>query len=270
MSDTYTKLFSSITESTVWGESYATRIVWVTLLAMADAQGDVHASIPGLARRGNVTVPEVEDALLSFLSPDAYSRTKDEDGRRIEEIDGGWHLINHGKYSAVRSAEERREYKRKWDRENRSSGHARTKAVRQESDSSPTRPDSPAPSTPTPTPEEQKQEPARATPAGFACKAMKDAGCVRVNPSHPDLLAALEEGVIPKELADAVREALDAGKSNPFPWAIATARGRHAEGPKPAPLHGACHENSRRLSASEQTRAAIAARRERESVDAVL
>lgn len=150
MSDTYTKLFSSITESTVWGESYSTRVVWVTMLAMSDAQGNVYGAIPGLSRRANVTVPEVEEALLAFLSPDSYSRTKDEDGRRIEEIDGGWHLINHGKYSAVRGAEERREYKRNWDQNNRPSGHQRA-AVRQQSDSSPTKPDSPAAPALTPT-----------------------------------------------------------------------------------------------------------------------
>lgn len=120
MSDTYTKLFSSITESTVWGEPYATRIVWVAMLAMADAKGQVYGSIPGLARRANVTLQEVETALESFRLPDPYSRTKDADGRRIEDIDGGWRLINHAKYGAIRGAEERREYKREWDRKNRS------------------------------------------------------------------------------------------------------------------------------------------------------
>lgn len=116
MSDTYTKLFSSITESTVWGEPYATRIVWVTLLAMADSRGNCYGSVPGLARRANVTTDEARAALDSFRAPDSDSRTKDHDGRRIEDIDGGWKLLNHGKYSAVRSADERRDYKREWDR----------------------------------------------------------------------------------------------------------------------------------------------------------
>jgi hypothetical protein len=120
MSDTYTKLFSSITESTVWGEPYATRIVWVAMLAMADARGNVYGSLPGLARRANVTLEEVERALASFSAPDPYSRARDEDGRRVEKIDGGWHLINHGKYGAIRGVDERREYKREWDRHNRS------------------------------------------------------------------------------------------------------------------------------------------------------
>jgi hypothetical protein len=71
------------------------------------------------------------------------------------------------------------------------------------------------------------------TQAGEACRLMRQAGCVQTNPAHPDLLAALAEGVSPETLADTVREAIDAGKGNPFTWAIATARGRHAQGPRP-------------------------------------
>lgn len=162
MSDTYTKLFSSITESTVWGEPYATRIVWVAMLAMADAKGNVYGAVPGLARRANVTLQEAEAALESFRQPDPYSRTKEADGRRIEDIDGGWRLINHGKYGAIRGTEERREYKREWDRKNRS------KAAKQgdssdnphdESDTNPTNPINPAPPALTPalTLEDQEQ-----------------------------------------------------------------------------------------------------------------
>lgn len=169
MSDTYTKLFSSITESTVWGESYATRIVWVAMLAMADARGNVYGSVPGLARRANVTLEEAEQALASFRSPDPYSRTKDHDGRRIADIDGGWNLVNHGKYGAVRNAEERKEAKRKWDREHRPSGHARGKQGESsptQSDESPTKSDKSAPtSTSTNTSKEQKPKQER-SPSG--------------------------------------------------------------------------------------------------------
>lgn len=151
MSESYTKLFSSITESTVWGEPYATRIVWVTFLAMTNARGCVYGSIPGVARRANVTMAEAEAAIAAFLAPDPHSRSKDSDGRRVEEIDGGWRLINHAKYAKIRDATERADAKREWDRENRPSGYARSR----QSDDSPTKvrqsdesPSSPA--TPTP------------------------------------------------------------------------------------------------------------------------
>lgn len=66
--------------------------------------------------------------------------------------------------------------------------------------------------------------------AGRACRAMRDAGCSRTNPSHPDLLAALAEGVTESALADTAGEAIEAGADNPFAWAISTARRRHKRG----------------------------------------
>lgn len=71
------------------------------------------------------------------------------------------------------------------------------------------------------------------TEAGRACRLMREAGCIQSNPSNPDLIAALSEGVTPEALADTVREGLEAGKQKPFAWAIATARSRHAEGARP-------------------------------------
>lgn len=73
------------------------------------------------------------------------------------------------------------------------------------------------------------------TDAGRACLLMRKAGCHTTNPSHPDLLAAIAEGVTPEALANTVAEGLSRSPAiaNPFPWAIRTARNRHAEGPAP-------------------------------------
>ena len=114
MQPTYTKLFSSITDSTIWCESADTRVVWITMLAMCDRFGRVAASIPGLAKRSQVTLKNTEIALELFLSPDKYSRTKDHEGRRIEEIPGGWRLLNHSMYRDLRDEEDRKAYKREW------------------------------------------------------------------------------------------------------------------------------------------------------------
>lgn len=106
MSMAFTKLFSSITESTVWCEPDGTRLVWITMLAMADKRGRIWASIPGLANRARVPMAATEIAITCFLSPDPYSRTEGNDGRRIEKIDGGWRLINYDKYRDVRDEED--------------------------------------------------------------------------------------------------------------------------------------------------------------------
>lgn len=114
MSMSFTKLFSSITESTIWAEEDKTRLVWITMLAMADRMGRVWASVPGLANRARVSIESTIEALAKFQSPDPYSRTKDFDGRRIEEIDGGWRLLNHKKYREIRDEEAIKESKRKY------------------------------------------------------------------------------------------------------------------------------------------------------------
>lgn len=106
---TYTKLFSSITESTIWREDDKTRILWITMLAMADKHGRIWASIPGLADRAKISVEATEYALRRFQSSDQYSRTQEHEGRRIEPIDGGWKLLNHKKYRSIRDEEGRRE-----------------------------------------------------------------------------------------------------------------------------------------------------------------
>src|SRR5690242_14657962 len=115
----YTKLFNSILASTIWRADNDTRIVWITLLAMADRRGIVEASVPGLADFARVPIPQCEKALAMLMSPDEHSRSKDQDGRRIEPVDGGWRLINHAKYRSKLNEDERREYQRVWQSNHR-------------------------------------------------------------------------------------------------------------------------------------------------------
>lgn len=106
---TFVKVFSSILDSTVWLTPKHVRLVWMTMMVMADRDGVVEASVPGLANRAGVTREECDEALEMFLSPDPDSRTPDEEGRRIRKVDGGWELINHSKYRDRMNAEERKE-----------------------------------------------------------------------------------------------------------------------------------------------------------------
>jgi hypothetical protein len=94
----FTKLFSTIVHSTIWQEELHVKVVWITLLAMADRSGVVEASIPGLAKAAGVSLQECQDSLVRLSSPDPYSRTPDYEGRRIETVPGGWLILNHAKY----------------------------------------------------------------------------------------------------------------------------------------------------------------------------
>ena len=108
----YTKLFNSILASTVWREPMEVRIVWITLLAMADKDGIAEGSVPGLADFARIPVEATRKALERLSSPDPDSRSQEHDGRRIQAVDGGWQLLNHAKYRAKMGADERREYNR--------------------------------------------------------------------------------------------------------------------------------------------------------------
>jgi hypothetical protein len=94
----FTKLDSGIVFSSVWGPEHDTVRVWIALLALCDARGAVRSSVPALARLCFIEVPRLTEILNEFQSPDPYSRIKEHGGRKIKEIDGGWTILNYGKY----------------------------------------------------------------------------------------------------------------------------------------------------------------------------
>ncbi len=110
MTKGYVKLFSTLVTSSIWSEDDKTRLVWITMLALSNRDGVVEAALPGLARAANVTVKDCEAAIKRLMEKDPYSRSKEFDGRRIEPCDGGWLILNHGKYAEMLSLESRREY----------------------------------------------------------------------------------------------------------------------------------------------------------------
>ena len=106
----FTKLVADIVTSSIWCEDKDTKILWITILALADKDGVCHASLPGLAKTAQLTIPETVAALKKLESPDLYSRTKTDEGRRLRRIDAGWFVINHGYYRDLARKEDRKEY----------------------------------------------------------------------------------------------------------------------------------------------------------------
>lgn len=88
------------------------RIVWITMLALSDKRGLVESSLPGLADMARVSIEQCEGALEVLRAPDPYSRSKEEEGRRVRDVDGGWEIINYTKYRNRLSTEDRRDYQR--------------------------------------------------------------------------------------------------------------------------------------------------------------
>ncbi|KKL64105.1 hypothetical protein LCGC14_2168390, partial [marine sediment metagenome] len=100
--------------STLWvGADPATKVVWITMLALSDQFGEVEGSLPGLAHASNVSLDETSKALDYFRAPDPHSQTKDHEGRRIEDIEGGWLVLNYAKYREFRTEAQVKEATRK-------------------------------------------------------------------------------------------------------------------------------------------------------------
>lgn len=100
----------------MWVECDSTRLLFITLLAMCDKDGMVYGSRGGLSRQANIDPDEIDDAWNSLLSPDPDSsdkhRAPENEGRRVEEVSGGFRLLNFAYYRGLRNDDDRREQNR--------------------------------------------------------------------------------------------------------------------------------------------------------------
>lgn len=86
----YIPLFGSLIHSTVWREPNHVRILWITMLCMADADGYVGASLPGLADAARISREQCREALSILMAPDPDSRDPVDGGQRVFQSDRGW------------------------------------------------------------------------------------------------------------------------------------------------------------------------------------
>lgn len=109
MAINYTVLKSSIINSSLWNEDAETCKVFITMLAMRNKDGEIFASVGGLAHQARIDPETTKRALEKFLAPEEDSSSRD-DGRRIVEIPGGWRLINHERVKAEAQAANKASY----------------------------------------------------------------------------------------------------------------------------------------------------------------
>ena len=111
----YCKLFASLYQGTLRGRANEI-LVFTNLIAHADAAGHVDKHWNAIAQEVGLPVDDVKAALDALESEDLESRSPEHKGRRIIRLDEhrawGWKIVNHGKYRAIRSEEDRREQNR--------------------------------------------------------------------------------------------------------------------------------------------------------------
>jgi hypothetical protein len=90
------------------------RLLFITLLALSDRDGIVYGSRSGLMRAAMIDLDAAEehDPWRILMGPDDDSsdlmRNPENEGRRIEEIPGGFKIINYTYYRSLRDAEDRK------------------------------------------------------------------------------------------------------------------------------------------------------------------
>jgi hypothetical protein len=105
VSEGFVKLYGDrLLTSTLWLECWQARLVFVGMLAAADADGVVDMpSVRVLARQLNLSVEDTEVGLGVLEAPDSDSRTPDLEGRRVVREGNVWRIVNHRKYREVRT-----------------------------------------------------------------------------------------------------------------------------------------------------------------------
>jgi hypothetical protein len=109
----YNKLFTKILDSTIWLEADATRLVWITFIAIMDEDGFVAlSSIGNVAARARVSTEDAQAAIATLESPDKADPDQEHEGRRVERVPYGWMVLNAKKYRDIIKRETAREQTR--------------------------------------------------------------------------------------------------------------------------------------------------------------
>jgi hypothetical protein len=127
---TWTPLFSSIVDSSVWLEPDHVCKVWITLLALKDADHVYRGTAFALAVRCHKPEREVVDALSILEARDGRrDEAQENDGRRIKRVGDGWLVLNGEKYRRELSDAARRDRWRRAQEAYRRRGQVPKKSV---------------------------------------------------------------------------------------------------------------------------------------------
>lgn len=120
--NTWSPLFSKVVDSSIWHEPYFVRVLFMTMLALKDADHVVRCNAFMLASRAHMTEKEVLDGLKVLSSPDKKRLEPQKfEGRRIQRVEDGWLVLNGEEYRRLMQSINRKAYKAEWERKKRAS-----------------------------------------------------------------------------------------------------------------------------------------------------
>lgn len=106
----YAKVFQSIYDGTLV-EDWRALVTFQQMLILASADGVVDMTAASISRRTGIPLEIVTAGIAKLEEGDPHSRTPDFDGRRISRLDQhrdwGWFIVNHKKYRAKITKDEK-------------------------------------------------------------------------------------------------------------------------------------------------------------------
>lgn len=115
----YAKIFEQIYEGTLVSQGpWQALVTFQQLLILADQEGIVDMTLDAIHRRTTIPVEILETGIEALMAPDPYSRTPDEEGRRIVLLSDhrpwGWRIVNYTKFRQLQREMDRRDYHRQY------------------------------------------------------------------------------------------------------------------------------------------------------------
>jgi len=120
----YGKLFVSIYDGTL-AEDWRALVTFQQMIILCDQDGILDMTPAAIQKRTGIPIEHIKAGIEILEAEDPYSRTPKENGRRIVRLSDtrrwGWRIVNHKHYRDLRTADDRREYMRKYMRTKRES-----------------------------------------------------------------------------------------------------------------------------------------------------
>lgn len=120
----YGKLFVSMFDGTLGTRGpWQALVTFQQLVILADRQGIVDMTADAISRRTTIPLAIIQQGISELEKPDPESRSPAEEGARIVLLDEnrpwGWQIVNYAHYRELRTADDRREYMRQYQRKRR-------------------------------------------------------------------------------------------------------------------------------------------------------
>jgi hypothetical protein len=97
----FAKIFSSIYDSSI-ADDWKVRVVFQDMLILADKDGLLDITPQAIARRTNIPLRMIREAIPILEGDDPSSRSPDENGKRLIRLDPhrtwGWRIVNYIRY----------------------------------------------------------------------------------------------------------------------------------------------------------------------------